>query len=224
MKLRLGALALALGLIAQAPAAQAGNAQDPRRPSCRLHLWGAQRDFTGNARLAGPAAPRGSPDADRANVLANINLLDPVQRAGDLDDAALAALLPQAASTQIVRHPQAVEIGRANTARTPLQGPEAGCSADVVVTELYDIEGPTDSLGLLPDLVRAPNGWHVTYLFRQFDASGRLVRSGKESMVAPLRLLRSDWPRDPRAALAAIDEAMDASLAILRRRLRGRSR
>ena len=221
MKMRLGSLALALAFAAQAGTAAA---QGPGSQSCRIHLWGAQRDFANNARLAGPAAPRGSPDADRANRLANINLLDPVQRAGDLDDGALAALLPQSANTEIVRHPQAVEIGRANNARAPLQGPEARCSADLVVTELYDIEGPTDSLGLLPDLIRAPNGWHVTYLFRQFDASGRLVRSDRESMVAPLRLLRSDWSRDPSAALAAIDEAMDASLTILRQRLGRRAR
>ena len=221
MRLRLCLSALALTLAM--PGGSAG-AQQPRPQSCRLHLWGAQPDFTGNRRLAGVAAPRGSPDADRANALANINLLDPVQRAGDLDDAALAALLPQSTNTEIVRHPQAVESGRANSARAPLQGPEARCSADVIVTELYDMEGPTDSLGLLPDLIRAPNGWHVTYLFRQFDDSGRLVRSDKESMVAPLRLLRSDWPRDPRAALAAINEAMDASLTILRRRLERRAR
>lgn len=221
MRLRLCLSALASALALHGAGAWA---QEPRPRSCSLHLWGAQQDFAGNRRLAGPAAPRGSWDGDRANALANINLLDPVRRAGDLDDAALTALLPNAANVEIVRHSQFVEIGRANRTRAPLHEPERRCSADLVVMDLYDIDGPIVSMGLLIDLLRAPSGWHVTYVFRLFDQSGRLVNAERESMVAPLRLLRSDWPGNPPAALAAIDEAMDASLSILRQRLERRSR
>jgi hypothetical protein len=218
-------IGLCFAAIALSCAAGGGPArgQQPRPGSCIVHVWGAQRDFTNDTRLAGPFAVRGGWHGDRANGLANINILDPVRRAGDLDEAAIAALLPASTNVEIVRHPHFAEIARANGTRSPLHGPAAGCSADLIVMDLYDLDGAVDSRGLLTGLLRAPNGWHVTYIFRRFEA-GRLVSAEKQSMVAPLRLARPDWPNDPSAALAAIDEAMDASLLIFRQRLERRRR
>lgn len=207
-------LALVLaGWMVPAPAA-AGSAK--ALGACELHLWGAAPDFSANRRLAGPAAPRGTADADRANPLANINLLDPAQRLRALDDAALARLLPQASPVTVVRHDALVEIGKAKRAKAPIAPSPGQCRAELFLMELYDIDGPTDSRGLLVDMLRAPNGWHATYILRVFDAQGRMASQHKASMVAPLAIARPDWAADPQRALAALDQAVRASLEIFR--------
>jgi len=223
----LGKLALfALGLTAGVPqGAPRASAEAPAGPACTLHVWGANRDFSSNPKLAGVAAWRGTASADRSNPLAAINVLDPVQRAGDLEDRELAKLLPNPAGVTVVRHPAFAEVGRAKGSDTPLHPLETGCSADLVVADVYDVEVRNKKetagvlAGALTDLLMAPSGWHATYILRVFDPRGKLVWKEKESMMAPLRLLRSDWSRDPDAAVAAIREAMRASLTIMRQRL-----
>lgn len=195
-------------------------AAEPVGLACDLHIFGAQRDFSNNKRLAGPFAVRGTWHADARNPLANINIANAVQRADDLDDDRLRALLPKAQKVDVVRHREFVEIGLAKRAKAPVAKKAAACSAELFVMEVYDIEGPTESQGLLVDLIMAPSGQHVTYVWRLFDAEGKLVEERKESVVAPMRLLRSQWTTtDSGAGLDALDEAMDASLEILIKRL-----
>lgn len=183
----------------------------PPVPQCELHVWGAQPIFPPTHRLVAPAAPRGSAEADTGNPVSNINWFDPVQRWRDLTDVQLAGILP-GVTVAVTRHSDAVEIGMAKRNRTRLSPSTAPCYADILLMEVYDIEGPVESRGILVDLLRAPNGMHVTYILRRFSGNGRPVEH-RASFVAPMRLLRSQRESDRPAFRAAIAESTVASFS-----------
>jgi len=201
-----------LTAVCAAPA-QAG--PPPATDSCELHVWGAVPDYGPNGRFAGPGAPRGSPEADRSNPIANINTLDPVQRLKGVDDAVLRTLIPDARRVEVIRHPAPLDVTRAKTASRRLSPSSAGCYADLAVLELYDIDGATTwqgTSGIVPGLLElaltAPNGMHGTYIFRRFAAAEKPVRTTRQSFVTPLAVARPDWSKDVPATIAALDNSI----------------
>lgn len=214
MEVLLRAILLACAFAGLSVSARAETVADPL--ICELHVFGAQRDFTNHRRLAGPFAPRGSWQADRSNPLAAINLVNPVQRANDLTDDRLRALLPDADEVRIVRHQDFAEIGSAKRSGSPLAEQAIPCHAELFAMEFYDLTEPTQATGLLESLIMAPAGWHATYVFRRFDGSGKVALREKESMIAPLEISRNDWGQHSASEiLNAITEATAASFEIM---------
>ena len=201
---------LAVALAAIAPLAPA--AAQTSGPACELHLWGAVPDYGPHPRFDAPGAPKGSPEADRSNPIANINTLDPVQRLRGVDDAVLARLLPGAQVT-VIRHPAPIFIDRAQGTRRRLATSSADCYADFVLLGLYDLEGKADWAGS-PSLtgLLAAAGLHATYVLHRFTGA-ELTAQARHSWTTPLTVPRSEWPRDSAAAIAALDRSVAMGVA-----------
>jgi hypothetical protein len=181
---------------------------------CDLHVWGARKSFPADARFAAPFAVKGTYHADRANPLANINVLDPVLRLSRVDDSSFAGFFGEGAAVNVVRHAQTIDPKQAQGATTPLSGQTAACQGDLVLSDLVDIEGPMTSRGLLPDLLMASAGMNMQITFRRFDASGRQVFAKLDGVNGPLALTRSQWASDAQAAVQAIDDSVAAGLRL----------
>lgn len=181
---------------------------------CDLHVWGARKSFSADARFAAPFAVKGTYHADRANPLANINVLDPVLRLSRVDDSSFAGYFGEGVAVNVVRHGQTLDPKQAQRATTPLSGQSAACQGDLVLSDMVDIEGPMASQGLLPDLLMAPAGMNMQITFRRFDASGRPVFAKRDGVNGPLALTRSQWANDAQAAVQAIDDSVAAGLQL----------
>jgi hypothetical protein len=179
---------------------------------CELNVWGAVPSYPSNSRFAGPAAIKGTPSADRGDPVANINVLDPLQRLDAVSDDVFQRLLPDIQIVKVVRHKKPIDVKLAKSTKKQISISAAGCYADFALLELYDIAGPVESQGLLPDLLRAPNGMHATYVLRRFDSSGKMTSQTKDSFVAPLRIERANWGQDKLKAVAAINESIIAGI------------
>ena len=205
------ALLLLSILVAQATPGLSGTRE---QAVCELHVWGARKSFPADAKFAAPFAVNGTYHADRANPLANINVLDPVLRLSRVDDASFAGYFGEGVAVNVVRHDQTLDPKQAQRATTPLSGQSAACQGDLVLSDLVDIEGPMTGQGLLPDLLMAPAGMNMQITFRRFDASGRLVFAKRDGVNGPLALTRSQWPNDAEAAVQAIDDSVSAGLQL----------
>ncbi|PTS90811.1 hypothetical protein DBR17_00645 [Sphingomonas sp. HMWF008] len=78
---------------------------------------------------------------DPANPLSNVNLFNTVNRARLLSDDALKSLIPDAQAVTIVRHDAMVDFDATplNGIRSPIDGSATGCTADLVVANVYVI-------------------------------------------------------------------------------------
>ena len=211
---------IALGLAALGLAGTA-QAQEPAELEiCELHVFGAQRDFSSNKRLAGPFALRGTWQADPEEPLAAINLLSAVQRADTISDDRLRKLLPEADEVRIIRHSEFAEIGKAKRTKSALAERTLDCHAELYALEFYNIGKPTRHPGAIASALMAPDGWHATYIFRRFDARGKIAFREKESMVAPLAIANKNWLElHYSEVLGALAEATNASFDIFLERL-----
>ncbi|MES2442704.1 MAG: hypothetical protein V4574_07720 [Pseudomonadota bacterium] len=177
---------------------------------CELHLWSAVKRFPPGSRFAGPAAPKGSFHADRAQPLANINVIDPDLRLSRVPDAAFDGLFGAGVPITVVRHRGALDPGTAKKAKAPLAPRAAACSGDLVLSDLYDIDynGGDPPQGLLVAALAAPAGMNMRVTFRRFGPAGKLVYSKGDGVNGAMTVSRSHWFDDPAAAIVSIDESV----------------
>ncbi|MEE4317980.1 MAG: hypothetical protein V2I74_13460 [Erythrobacter sp.] len=199
-------------------AAQANPAppQAGEQAVCDLHVWGARKSFPADARFAAPFAIKGTFHADRAQPLANINVLDPVLRLSRVDDASFAGYFGEGTAVNVIRHDETLDPKQAQRAAAPLSGQSAVCQGDLILSDLVDIEYPANrqSQGILTDLLMAPAGMNMQVTFRRFDASGKAIFVKRDGVSGPLAVTRSEWGKDAEAAVKAIDGSVAAGLQL----------
>jgi len=205
---------LLLSLLAvQVPLARA-EAQEPA--PCDLHVWGARKSFPADAKFVAPFAVKGTYHADRSNPLANVNVLDPVLRLGQISDSSFTGYFGEGTAVNVIRHQETLDPRRAAKATASLSGQVAACQGDLILSDMVDIEFPlkSQSQGLLTDLLMAPAGMNMQITFRRFDASGKMIFAKRDGVSGPLAVSRSQWASDVKAAVKSIDDSVAAGLQL----------
>jgi hypothetical protein len=199
------AFACAILLLAGLPASAIAQTS---ADACELHVWGARKSFPANSKFAAPFALKGTFHADRSEPLANINVTDPVLRLSRIPDSSFDDYFGEGIRTEVIRHAETLDPSAALKSKVPLSPRSAACSGDLILSNIVDVEGPSQDPGLLVSMLMAPAGMNMQITFRRFDASGQLVYAKRDGVNGSLMIPRSKWGVDQTKALAAIDESV----------------
>ena len=213
-------LAACMSMMANAQQPVPDEAAEAASPVCELHLWGARKSFPPGSRFAAVAAPKGSAHADRSRPLANINVLDPVQRLEKVPDETFEALFEEGASVKVVRHAEALDLEQVKRLKRPLsERADQPCHADLVLSELTDIDFPNGapSTGILDGLLMARGGMHMRIAFARYGLGGQQLVSQRKKVRGDLAVGRSQWQRDTRAALDSVNSSVAQGILIFAR-------
>ena len=177
--------------------------------TCQLHVWGARKSFPDNSKFAAPFALRGTYHADRSEPLSNINVTDPVLRLSRIADKDFAGYFAKNVPITVIRHSDLLDLSATKKSQKPISERSAGCHADLILSNLVDVEYPShNTLGPVGAIIAAPAGLNMQITFRRFDASGKMVFSKKDGANGELKVPRSKWHIDPKASMTSIDDAV----------------